>query len=99
MEAKIELLGIAAENARLREENERLNRRYICTPDDAQEILQLHKAGFKVSQIAYKTKKGKTRIKKVIAETESQPGLFDDEPSESFGGPLEAPEGRDGGGA
>jgi prophage antirepressor-like protein len=101
LEAKIEKLSeIVSENTQLREENERLNRRFTCTPDDRREILYLHKDGFNVSQIAYKTKKGKTRIKKVIAEAEieSQPGLFDDEPSESFGEPLEAPRGYDGGG-
>jgi prophage antirepressor-like protein len=83
----------------LREENDRLRRRYICTPDDKREILHLHKDGFNVSQIAYKTKKGKTRIKNVIAEAEAvnQPDLFGGEPS---GGPLvdATSRGHDGGG-
>jgi hypothetical protein len=80
------------------EEHERLKRRFTCTPDDKREILHLHNDGFNISQIAYKTKKGKTRIKKIIAEAVNQPDLFDDEPTESFGGPLEAPQGHDGGG-
>jgi prophage antirepressor-like protein len=98
VEMMLDYIAVCQSTDQLREENKRLNRRYICTPDDVQEILQLHKAGFKVLQIAYKTKKGRTRIKKVVAEAVSQPCLFDDEPSESFGGPLEAPRGHDGGG-
>jgi prophage antirepressor-like protein len=99
MEAKIEkILGTVSENEQLREENERLNRRYTCTPDDKREILYLHKDGFNVSQIAYKTKKGKTRIKNVIAEVVNQPCLFDDESSESFSEPLIAASRGQGGG-
>jgi prophage antirepressor-like protein len=99
LEEKIEkILGIVSENELLREENDRLNRRFTCTPDDRREIIYLHKDGFNISQIAYKTKKGKTRIKKVIAEAVNQPCLFDDELSESFGEPLvDAGRGHDGG--
>jgi hypothetical protein len=32
-----------------------------------------------------------------LTEAVNQPHFFDDEPSESFGGPLEAPRGYDGG--
>jgi prophage antirepressor-like protein len=85
VETKIEKIwGTVSENEQLREENERLNRRYTCTPDDKREILCLHKDGFNVSQIAYKTKKGKTRIKNIIAEEAGQPELFENEPYEAM---------------
>jgi prophage antirepressor-like protein len=94
MEAKIDALS---EEKALREENERLKRYCRCTPDDKREILELHEAGYKISDIADKTKKGKTRIKQVIAEAVSQPGLFDDEAAESFEKLIVASQGHDGG--
>jgi hypothetical protein len=39
----------------------------------------------------------KLRIINISREAVNQPCLFDDEPTESFGGPLEAPRGYDGG--
>jgi prophage antirepressor-like protein len=79
---KIEaLVDSVQEQKKLRDENERLERRYQFSPDDKREILSLHSAGYNVSQIMDKTKKGRTRIKRVIEEAAaaSQPGLFGDE--------------------
>jgi prophage antirepressor-like protein len=75
------LVESVQEGRKLRDENERLERRYQFSPDDKREVLYLHEAGYNVSQIMGKTKKGRTRIKRVIEEAAaaSQPGLFDDE--------------------
>jgi prophage antirepressor-like protein len=68
-------------NLGLYSENERLKRRCQFTPDDEREILALHEAGYKVSQISDRTKKGRTRIKRTIekAAASAQPGLFEGE--------------------
>ena len=73
------LVPTVFENQELREENRRLKNRYICTPDDKREILDLSKTGFNITQIKEKTKKGKARIKRIIAEAaaNTQPGLWD----------------------
>jgi prophage antirepressor-like protein len=73
------LIPVIIENQELREENRRLKNRCVCTPDDKREILDLSKAGFNVTQIKEKTKKGKARIKRVIGEAaaDAQPGLWD----------------------
>jgi prophage antirepressor-like protein len=73
------LVPTVFENQELREENRRLKNRSVCTPDDKREILDLSKAGFNVTQIKEKTKKGKARIKRIIGEAaaDAQPGLWD----------------------
>ena len=82
LEAKVDkLLDLAAENTELRDENLRFRRRYRFTPEDRQEILRLHEAGYKISDIKDKTQKGRTRIKRTIEEAaalKAQPELFAD---------------------
>ena len=81
MEAQISnaLIPVILENQELREENRRLNSRCRCTPDDKMEIIGLSKAGFNITQIREKTKKGKARIKRIIEEAaaDNQPSLWD----------------------
>ena len=73
------LIPVILENQELREENRRLNSRCRCTPDDKAEIPGLSKAGFNITQIKEKTKKGRGRIKRIIEEAaaDTQPSLWD----------------------
>jgi hypothetical protein len=59
-----------------------------ATPKDREEIRELYKAGCTKADIKRITYRGRTVINKALRETENQPGLFDDEASESFGKPL-----------
>jgi prophage antirepressor-like protein len=86
---------------------QRFENRSFLTTQDKREIITLHVRKYPVSAIQRITKKGRTRIKNIIDEFLSNEAvseaLFaewekDEEPSESFGGPLEAPRGHDGGG-
>jgi prophage antirepressor-like protein len=70
-----------------------------ATPKDLEEIRELHKAGYAKTAISKITYRGSAVINNALREAVDQPSLFDDEPSESFGGPLEAPWGHDGGAA
>jgi prophage antirepressor-like protein len=59
-----------------------------ATPKDIEEIRELHKAGYTKKDISRMTYRGRTVINNALREEVDQPGLFDDEPTESFGGPL-----------
>ncbi|MDR1176074.1 MAG: hypothetical protein LBK83_11470 [Treponema sp.] len=59
-----------------------------ATPKDLEEIHELHKAGYSKKDISRITYRGRTVINNALQEAVSQPGLFEDEPSESFNEPL-----------
>jgi hypothetical protein len=70
-----------------------------ATPKDYEEIRELHKAGYIKTAISKITYRGSAVINNALREMVTQPCLFDDEPSESFGEPLvDATRGHDGGG-
>jgi prophage antirepressor-like protein len=95
LEAKLDLL---LEDKDMRQKLDRCERsRKRAMPKDHEEIRGLYKAGYTKAEISRVTYWGLTVINKALRKTESQPGLFDDEASESFGGPLEAPREYDGG--
>jgi prophage antirepressor-like protein len=95
LEEKVDSL---LEEKGVRDELDRCKRsKKRATPKDCEEIRELHKAGYTKKAIAGITYRGRTVINNALREAVNQPGLFDDEPSESFGGPLEAPRGYGGG--
>jgi prophage antirepressor-like protein len=97
LEAKVELL---LEEKSARENLDRCERsKKRVTPKDLEEIRELYKANCTKADIKRITYWGLTVINRALREEESQPGLFEDEPSESFGEPLEALRGHDGGAA
>jgi prophage antirepressor-like protein len=82
---------------------ERFENRNFLSSEDKREILTLYCRKYPISAIQRITKKGRTRIRNFINEVlRGDDGALDamfaeweqdDEPSESFGGPLEAPQG------
>jgi prophage antirepressor-like protein len=85
LEAKVDSLG---EDKAARDKLDRCERsKKRATPKDLEEIRELHKAGYTKKAISRITYRGSTVINNAL-RAENQPGLFDDEASESFSEPL-----------